>query len=520
VLREDLRTAFFATAQDHFDLHIDLLTTLGSAEEAWVTAERARAQALRDLLIEGGAGLRRGADPDLVERERELQRRLNVLEKRRLDQTREPSAAKAEARRREIEALVEELERVRGEVRRRSPAYAAVTAPVPISVAGVQRELLDADTVLLEYRLGEEASWAWAITRGSLRVFRLPPRAEIDAVAREAARWTSSLRWPGRNPPAVCELTRLILGPVAGELGSSRLVVVPDGALEAVSFAALPDPTDPAPCPEAAPLLAGHEIVYLPSAAALATQRRLLANRPPAGGWIAVVADPVYGPDDERLRRLVPARPAAFSSSSTSTADRLERLPHSGEEAAAVLAGLPRAKTFQATGFAASKQAVTGGAVGNHRIVHFATHGVLHDEQPLLSFLALARRGADGAPVDGDLYAHEIYDLDLPAELVVLSACETALGRPVPGEGLVSGLPRAFLYAGAARVLVSLWPVPDRSTRDLMGLFYQGLVEEGLSPGRALQEAQLSLRREGRPPYQWAGFVLQGDWRPLPPFHP
>jgi CHAT domain-containing protein/Tfp pilus assembly protein PilF len=518
LLREDLRTAYFATAQDRFDFQIDLLTELGAREEAWATAERARAQALRDLLLEAGVGLRQSADPDLAAREQTLQRRLKVLEKGLLDSAPEPSAETLEARRRQIDSWVEELETVRGEIRRRSPAFAAVSQPEPISLAEAQRELLDDDTLLLEYRLGEEASWLWAITRGSFDGFVLPPRTEIEDVAREAARWTRSLQWPGRTPPPLCELSRTILGPVADALEGRRLVVVPDGVLEELSFAALPHPidsTDPADCSDAEPLVASHEIVHLPSAAALLAQRRRLAGREPVAGWLAMVADPVYGPDDARLGRRSGPRPALLTEL---PAARFGRLPHSGQEAAAILAGLPRSKTFAVTGLDASKETVTGGSLARHRIVHFATHGVLNPEQPLLSFLALSHVSAGGRPVDGELYAHEIYDLELPAELVVLSACDTALGRQVRGEGLVSGLPRAFLYAGAARVLVSLWPVQDRSTRDLMELFYRGLVEAGLPPGRALQDAQRSLWRAGRPPHQWAGFVLQGDWRPLPPF--
>jgi CHAT domain-containing protein/tetratricopeptide (TPR) repeat protein len=521
VLREDLRTSFFATTQDGFDLHIGLLSALGLEEEAWLAAERARAQALQDLLLEAGAGLRRGADPRLVERERKLQAEIQLLEARRREVFREPTAEKLRSRQREIDALVEELERIRGEIRRQSPAYAALTTPEPLSLARAQRDLLDDDVLLLEYRLGEEASWLWAITRDSFRIVTLPPRAEIESVAQEAVRSTRSLRWPERNPPAVCELARLVLGPVAAELGSHRrLVVVADGALEAVSFAALPDPAGsraPASYPEARPLVAGHELVYLPSVAALATQRRLLAAREPAPGWLAVVADPVYGSDDERLRRPGAPRPASFLDS---PAEGFRRLRHAGAEAEAILARLPAGRRLASTGFEASRETVTGGGLGGFRVLHFATHGVLHPDQPLLSFLALSGRNRRGEPVDGALYAHEIYDIDLPAELVVLSACETALGRQLRGEGLVSGLPRAFLYAGAARVLVSLWAVEDRSTGVLMDRFYRGLVDGGLPPGRALQEAQRSLWREGHPPYRWAGFVLQGDWRPLPPFTP
>lgn len=521
VLREDLRTGFFSTVQDPFELHVELALETGDPEAAWATAERARARALQDLLLEAGAGLRRAVDAEPAVRERALQHRLNALETRRLAEA-DPGALAALQR--EMDALVEELERARGEIRRRSPAYAALTQPRPPSLAEVQEELLDDGTLLLEYRLGAEASTLWAVTAGSFAAFRLPPRRQIEPLALEAAAWLRSLRWPDAQPAVLCELSQKLLAPAADLLAGRRLVVVPDGALATLPFAALPHPTA-GPCPQAPPLVASHEIAYLPSAAALTVQRRRLAGRQAAPGWLAVVADPVYGPGDERLGGAGAGNGAAGNGAAAgrgggdgAVRTSLRRLPHSAAEAAEVLAGLPEGRTFLATGFGASRETVTGGALAGFRVVHFATHGVLDAEEPLLSHLALSQLDRHGRAVDGNLAAHEIYDLDLPAELVVLSACDTALGRQVPGEGLVSGLPRAFLYAGAARVLMSLWAVPDEGTHQLMTRFYQGLLADGLPPARALQEAQRSLWRSGLPPYQWAGFVLQGDWRPLPPF--
>lgn len=497
VLSEDLRTSFFSGARRTFDLHIDLLLELGAEEEAWATAERARARALQDLLAEAGAGIRRTAAPGLAARERRLQRELNALETRRLTAN-ESKPETLRSLRQDIDVKVAELESLRGEIRRQSPSYASLTRPEPVSLARVRRELLDDDTVLLEYRLGEAASTVWSVTRDSFTAVPLPPRREIEPVAREAASLLRSLDWPGRNPPVLCELSRLLLAPVAKDLGRRRLVIVADGALAGLPFAALPAAADATACPEAPALVDAHEIVSLPSVATLLTQRRLLVERRPAAGWLAVVADPAFGSAHRRLTA-------------------------SAQEAKALVAGRPAGKIFMATGPAASRQTVTGGVLRNFRILHFATHGVLDPEQPLLSALVLAQADTAGRPAPGirsvgALYAHEIYDLDLPAELVVLSACETAGGRDIPGEGLVSGLPRAFLYAGAARVLVSLWEVEDRSTRDLMGLFYSGLLDRSLPPAQALQEAQRTLRRQGRRPQQWAGFVLLGDWRPLPPF--
>lgn len=510
VLSEDLRTSFFTQTREMFDLEIDLLLDRGAAEEAWAAAEQARARTLRDLLAEAGAGPRRGADPALVDRERALQRGLNALESARLATNRDDALA---VLRRRMDDLVAELEAVRGELRRADPP---VEDPAPPAPAALRRALLDDDDLLLEFRLGEAASAVWAVTRDAVRAYRLPPRRELEPVAIEAAGWLKSLRWPGGNPPAVCELSRTLLADVAPLLGRRRLVVVADGALEAVPFAALPDPTAAAPCREAPPLVERHEIVALPSAQALAVQRRRLAGRRPAAGWVAVVADPVYEADDERLAAVDIGSPSDGDAAGAG----FRRLAHAAEEADAVLAGLPAGRTLAATGFAASRTTVAGGALAGFRILHFATHGVLDAEQPLLSLLALSRFDAGGRPRDGTLPAHEIYGLDLPAELVVLSACDTGGGRLVAGEGLVSGLPRAFLAAGAARVLVSLWAVDDESTRDLMARFYAGLLGDGLPPARALQEAQRALRRAGLPPRGWAGFVLLGDWRPLPALAP
>ncbi len=514
VLREDLRASFFSGAEAAYDTHVDLLLEAGQEEGAWAVAEQARARVLRDQLAEAGAGLRRGADARLVERERQLQRRLNALETQRLG-TSERQADRLRALSDEIDGLVAQLETVRGELRRASPRYAALVRPEPESPVALGRDLLDADTSLLEVRLGGTRSTLFAVTRDGVEAFPLPPREELEELARQAGSWIKGLAWPGRHPEASCELVQQLLAPAAAHLGAKRLVIVPDGALETLSFAALPDPRA-ADCSTATALVESHEIVYLPSAATLAAQRRLLAGRRPAPGWLAVLADPVYSPDDPRVTPLTAGGTSAKTRGRTAPVWR--RLPRSAEEAAAIAAGLPASRVRLALGFEASRATVTSGALAPYRILHFATHGLLDVERPLLSGLALSQIDARGQPVEGGLAAHEIYDLDLPAELVVLSACETALGRQVPGEGLVSGLPRAFLYAGAARVVVSLWAVEDQSTRELMEQFYRGLFERALPPGQALAEAQRSLQRAGRPPSQWAGFILLGDWRPLPPF--
>jgi CHAT domain-containing protein len=186
----------------------------------------------------------------------------------------------------------------------------------------------------------------------------------------------------------------------------------------------------------------------------------------------------------------------------------------SNEEAEFITTLAPRGSTLKATGFEANRQLAASGELGRYRIVHFATHGLINSEHPELSGLVLSLVDENGKPQDGFLRMHEIFNLRLPADLVVLSACQTALGREIKGEGLI-GLPRGFMYAGAERVVASLWQVDDQATAHLMQYFYRGMLKENLRPAAALRAAQLRMSRSSRwsSAYYWAGFVIQGEWR-------
>ena len=170
---------------------------------------------------------------------------------------------------------------------------------------------------------------------------------------------------------------------------------------------------------------------------------------------------------------------------------------------------------MQALDFEASRTTALRPELGEYRIVHFATHGLLNNIHPELSGLVLSLVNKEGHQQDGFLRLQDVYNLKLPAELVTLSACQTGLGKEIKGEGLI-GLTRGFMYAGAPRVLATLWKVDDRATSELMKQFYQGMLgPDRLSPAGALREAQLSLwkQKQWRAPYYWAAFVLQGEWK-------
>ncbi len=385
----------------------------------------------------------------------------------------------------ELEGRWNDLDRVRTELRTGDPRYAALTQPKPWRAAEIQRKLLDRDTLLLEYRLGEERSFLWAVTPDSLAGYELPGRAEIERLARQAVDFSarsSNRKTELSARPRLASLSRLLLAPVAPLLPGKRLLVVGDGILQSVPFAALPEPGGDEP------LVARHEIVALPSVSVLGELRREAARRPPAPKTLWVLADPDFGSPPLRL-------------------------PYTRDEAAAILALAPAAQSFTVQDRQASRAAVLNGDLRSYRFLHFATHGSFSPDDPGGGRLMLAQVDPHGQPVaNGFLYLADIYELDLRADLVVLSACQSALGREVRGEGMM-GMTRGFFYAGAERVLVSLWNVPDRVTAKLMQRFYRGILVDHLSPAAALQAAQNWIRSQKgwQSPYYWAGFTLQGE---------
>lgn len=268
-------------------------------------------------------------------------------------------------------------------------------------------------------------------------------------------------------------------------------------------------------------LAADHEIVVVPSASVIAALRRESRARKRADRLLAILADPVFESGDPRVSKtLRTARAAdAFPGPAPLTQSALDRvtlarLPFSRDEARGISELAGTSGVSVATDFDANRTHVVGGGLAGYRIVHFATHGLLDAERPSLSGLVLSTVDERGTPQDGYVRLHDIYNMRLDADLVVLSACQTALGKAIKGEGLI-GLTRAFMYAGAPRVVASLWEVDDLATAELMKRFYAGMLRRHLSPVAALRAAQIELSHDSRwaAPYYWAGFTIQGDWQ-------
>ena len=432
-----------------------------------------------------------------------------------------------------------QYQQVESQLRSSSPAYAALTQPQKLGVSEIQ-SLLDTNSLLLEYSLGEGKSYVWAVTAKSLRAYVLPKGLEIEAAARRVydlltlknriANKESDDRADTaerKYVEAANKLSEMVIGPVAHLLTGKRLLIVSDGALQYIPFAALPMPGNRA---GSVPLIVKHEIINLPSASVLAELRRQQIGRRKASMTVAVLADPIFDPTDERLKKLPLQKSSSSASSSRQDNDvirsakdldltiganpYLSRLLYTRNEADAVMAVTPPGKGMLAVDFDASRAVATSPALAKYRIVHFATHGIINNRHPELSGLVLSLVNKQGKPQDGFLKLQDIYSMKLPVDLVVLSGCDTGLGEQISGEGLLS-LTRGFMYAGAIRVVASLWSVSNVATASLMADFYRAMERDGMRPAAALRVAQIHMWRQKQwsSPYYWAAFQIQGDWK-------
>lgn len=565
-----LRASYIARVEETYEAYIDLLMRGRDSHpganldiEAWKAAERVRARVLLESIVEARAGIGEGIDPKLLERKQELQRRLNDRANR-LSQLLGGKHTEDQANhaQREMEEALAEVQAAESRIRTASPRYGELTQPEPIGLTELQG-MLDEQTLLLEFAIGETRSFLWAVSSSSFQSYELPPGPILEPASRRTYELLTArnLFVQGESTEvrqqrirkadeeywlSATDLSRMLLGPVRDLLGSKRLLIVADGALQYLPFAGLPTP-EPGPGGPGHPLIDDHEIINLPSASLLSVFRRDTAAKPRAEKAVAVLADPVFQAEDVRVKAALrpssmrsragkltgtvtartaaggenpvplgdrpqsPEADAATRSARESGISQFQRLRFSRLEADAIIAMASRQQGLKATDFAANKVTALDPALNRFRVLHFATHGLLNSQHPELSGIVLSLVDERGRPIDGFLRLHDIYNMKLNADLVVLSACQTALGKDVRGEGLI-GLTRGFMFAGAPRVMASLWNVEDRATAQLMKKFYDEMLVKGIRPAAALRQAQRTMWREHRPPYFWAAFTLQGDW--------
>ena len=496
----DLRASYLATRRALYDFHVSLLIELyesssdpGYLERALEVSETARARSQLDALSDRISRSRMADLPNLSKFP-ELARTINQLEEHR---TRIIEESSDPLRKRQIER---ELRR-QLQIYRRSQANTQQTsAASDAQVLGAReiQELLDEDTTLLEYHLGyKQRSFLWIVDHSSIRGVELPSKQEIDRLAHDSYRLLAGSyrrRLRVQTQGTLCQLSKAILKDALEGVETRRLIVAAEGGLNYIPFAALPHPKDCELNSIGNPttiLGATFDILSIPSASYLSALRRFREERRAADREILILADPDF--------------------SSNSGERSYEPLVFSRDEAAQILDVVDSSQATLLYGPSASRAGFLAQAPGDYRILHFATHGELNTEHPELSRLVLSRRDSEESQF---LFAHEIDDLEFNADLVVLSACETALGHEVSGEGMI-GLPQAFMVAGSSAVLVSLWKIDDRVTGELMGRFYENLLRERMPLPAALTEAQIHIRSQRPSPFYWAGFVLKGDWQAM-----
>lgn len=511
IVNPQLRTGYFSTVPQFYELYASLLVQRGQAKNdqadidlSFQVSERARARTLIEILQEARIDIEKGPDATALD---ELQESLNskYRDKTTLLSGKHTPEQLAKLTN-EINRLTQEVEALQVKIRRENPRYADITLGSVRSTSEI-RELLDDNTVLLEYKLGDERSFVWAVTKDKVSVNILPSRSNIETVARAYyAAVSSPIKTVQVNAAKhQSELDNILLGPVSALIGTKRLAIVGDGVLQFLPFAALPRASS-------------NEVITLPSAGVLAELRENSKPREQSERNAIVFADPIFEAGDSRLRTKPQTveKPAALTRvmRDVVSGNDLPRLLSSRQEARDIQTLLSENRSRVLLDFDASLDGVTGTDLSKYRYIHFATHGLLNTRDPRSSGLVFSLFDKTGKPKQGFMRLEDIYDLKLDADLVVLSACQTALGKDVRGEGLI-GLTRGIMYAGSRQVLATLWKVDDAATAEFMKRFYRAMIKDGLPSAVALKRAQSEMKAIPRfkAPFYWAGFTLQGDWK-------
>ena len=515
---KDLRSSFLASVHDRYETYVEWLMTRYTRDRsqqyavaAFEAAESGRARSLLDSLSGYQRELRKPSDPTLLVEEEKLQQaemkfvddRMRLLS----HGGTEKEKADVEQKLREVRTQLETLEaRIKSDER-----FKDLLRPTPLSYERIRTEITDADTSLLSYSLGTAKSFAWVVTKDGLNTYELPDKKSIEDAANQLI---DRLKTPPKNESeqtqlqsAIDQVSRLVVEPVSAKLQTQRLIVVADGILQYVPFQILK-----ASANAQEPMISRFDIVDAPSASALAIVRRERMNRHQGSKLLVGFGDAVFSSDYSPQPTKSETNSSEARSKQTSRFRDLPRLFYAQRELRAIGDAAGNDSTFYSE-YDATRYKFLSVDLSQFRILHVVTHGVLDDQQPELSGLVLSQVDGNSRPIDGFVSLADIYRLRAPVDLVVLSACHTALGQNLRGEGLI-GLTRGFMYAGASGVVASLWQVDDRATAELMKYFYTNMLQRGMGPAAALREAQNEIRSqpEWSSPYYWAGFTFQGDY--------
>ena len=509
VTDQDLRASYLANLHRVYELYVNVMVQQGRQTEALEFADNARARVLTEALLTGRFESSAAPGTEASEKRRKLIEQLSaLLGRKKLLRLEMLKSQQARDLQREIDIRTAELRNLEAESLGGSPLTPALTPP-RLSLEQI-RGLLDRNTIMLEFSLGDEESYLWLVKGEPAQpvlTVALPERRQVEKVARRVHELLADKKISPQGTAELqtlsAQLSEMLLGKVSQELGDKRLVIVGDGSLQYVPFAGLPEPG----LPNRQPLIAKHEIVYIPSASTLGVLRTPAPNRTPATQSAALFGDPVYE---------LPSGQKALEQPSRKAERRLVPLAFSRDELKAIeeaFAKSPSAKGIKSwTDYDATRKNALSPDLLKYKIIHYSAHGVADDERPEAGGLYFSRYDRNGSETPYFVSLRDIYDMKLASDLVVLSACETALGKDVRGEGLI-GLTRGFMHAGSPRVVSTLWRVDQFYTAEFTKSFYNNMITGNQPPAAALRAAQRKMWEQDLPPYLWAGFVLHGDWR-------
>jgi len=514
VALDDYKAGFIRDKMKAYEALLNLLYDLKENEktsrhdrEIFEVVERAKARAFLEELGRAGRSTSDLTNQEFKNEQLSLSKKisLTISELIRTD-FREEERTKLLARLDlEEDAYTSLLNRIRTE----EAEYSRLPFPQAISAPGIQERHLDERSAILEYYLGEERSFGILLTQKSFILKALPPRAEIEDSLRAFLKMLSTP--PHRNfqgVPAGCRIYKDLVYPFEDVLAPycDHLIFVPDGILYYLPFEALvrrDKKTD-----EPRYLVEIYDISYAPSVSSLVylmeKERRELYKK-----TLLAVGDPVYLYRNSGLSKRWDNHEDALREIYLNNGFELSSLPHSKREVHRVARCFPEDEVEVLLASQAKEEDIKSRPLEEYRVIHFACHGFLDEKTPMRSALVLTLD--DDSEEDGFLQAREITNLQLDADLVVLSACQTGKGRLESAEGVL-GLPRAFFYAGARSTISSLWKIDDKSTSEIMPQFYRYLTA-GNNKARSLRLAKLNmLKSRFSHPFYWAAFVLNGDY--------
>jgi CHAT domain-containing protein/Tfp pilus assembly protein PilF len=505
---EELKATYFGTDRriEAYQGIIDLLIKLnqkdhdkGYGAQAFDYLERAKARSFLDSIEVSKINITEGISQQLLNQETELMNEISKLYTKLLVPQLSPE--QKNSLNKELDGYEQQLESLKREIRTASPAYANLLYPKTITLSEAQGELLDEETAFFAYILAKENSYAFVVTKNDLKVFPLPERKEIQKLVREYL--TAITDAQNQDFHVGYRLYRDLVRPGLGDKKIKKIIFVPDDVLYFLPFETLLAKENSREW-----LIKDYDIAYVPSLSSLRElidRKKAVSQRPRKD--ILAVGDPSFGTHE--IQTTAGSNADVFQDYSSTADYKFSRLKYSGVEIEKIASLFKPAKRDILERREASEENVKRENLSDYRIIHFATHALIDDKKPARSAIILS---LDQNPKeDGFLQVREVFNLKLNADLVTLSACETGLGQLIRGEG-IEGLNRAFFYAGASSVMLSLWAINDQASYQLLERFYFHLRSAQPILG-ALRQAKLEMIESGvlSHPYYWGSFIVTGE---------